>query len=122
MEDFKSVYREIPKLSRAEIERAIADNDVEALKIAAISASMYGGDYEWAENLCIRLFEHDDVTVRGNAVLSFGHIASVFGALNEVLVKPIIERALKDPEEYVRGQAQDAVDDTKWFLKWKYKK
>ncbi|MEP6903073.1 MAG: hypothetical protein ABJA66_15080 [Actinomycetota bacterium] len=58
--------------------------------------------------------------MRGNAILGFAHISRIHGKLNEIRIKPIIENALKDASEYVRGHAVDAMDETKFFLNWKY--
>jgi hypothetical protein len=60
------------------------------------------------------------VNVRGNAIQGFGHISRVHEQLDQFTVQPIIEAALSDAHEYVRGQASDAADDTEHFLGWKY--
>jgi hypothetical protein len=53
-------------------------------------------------------------------VLGFGHIARVHGKLDGRIVKPIIELALGDEDEYVVGHAVDAIMDTEHHLGWKY--
>jgi hypothetical protein len=40
--------------------------------------------------------------------------------LDRALVQPIIQAALQDRCEYIRGQAHDAMDDTISFLEWRY--
>ena len=52
----------------------------------------------------------------GNAIPGFGHIARIHGLLNESTVKPVIEAALRDESEYVRGQANSAANDVAFFL------
>ena len=44
----------------------------------------------------------------------------VHGQLDENVVHSIIAAALHDPDEFVRGQAVSAADDTAFFLGWKF--
>jgi hypothetical protein len=113
-------YEEIKSWSRELIERAVTEDDPEVLLHAVVAASMYDEDWRYAQDLCVRLSRHSHFNVRGNAVLGFGHIARVHGRLEKRIVFPIISAALTDPEEYVRGQAHFAKDDTELFLGWKY--
>jgi hypothetical protein len=73
-------------------------------------------DRLWAENICLRLADHKDPNVRGNAVLGLGHIARTCRALSSDKALSAIERALADPDPYVRGQADCAADDVRQYL------
>jgi hypothetical protein len=106
--------------SRDKVERALAADDAEALLSAVIAVSMHEEDQKYSEQLCLRLSRHSHFNVRGNAILGFGHIARIHGKLNQEFVYPIIADALKDGNEYIRGQAECAKDDTTQFLGWKY--
>jgi len=112
-------YEIIARRSKEEVESAIAINDPEELLYAVLSAAMYSEDGEWAEDICLRLSSHEHFNVRGNAILGLGHIARIHGDLNELKAKPVIEAALRDENEYVRGHANDAADDVESFLNWK---
>jgi len=79
-----------------------------------------GTDWRYAQDLCIRLSSHPHFNMRGNAVLGFGHIARVHQQLDQVVVQPIIEAALRDANDYIRGHGVDAADDTAHFLGWQY--
>lgn len=111
-------YVPVPELSRSEIEVAIARDDRERLPFAVLSAALYSIDPEWAEGICLRLARHETPGIRGNAILGLGHIARLHGTLTENTVRPIIEAALNDSDQYVRGQADSAADDVDLFLKW----
>ena len=111
-------YGVIERLSRAEIESAIKQGDPEELSHAVLSAAIYSDDPAWAEGVCLRLAKRSNFNVRGNAILGFGHIARVHGKLNEEAVKPLIEAALRDENDYVKGQAEAASGDVEFFLKW----
>ena len=111
-------YEIIEPLSKDEIESAISRNDPDELLYAVLSAALHSDDATWAEEICLRLAKHEHFNVRGNAILGFGHIARIHQQLNEVRVKPLIEAALRDESDYVRGQADGAADDVEFFLKW----
>jgi hypothetical protein len=113
-------YEEITEWSRAAVDQALRDNDVEALLVAVIAVSMYDPEWRYAQDLCIRLSSHAHYNVRGNAVLGFGHISRVHRQLDREIVQPIIRAALRDDNAYIRGQAYCAMDDTENFLKWHY--
>ena len=115
-------YEKIEELSRTEIEAAILRDNPDELLSAVLSAALYSEDSDWAEDVCIRLATHKHFNVRGNAILGFGHIARIHEKLDEAKVKPLIESALEDENEYVRGQAQDAKDDVKFYLRWRFKR
>lgn len=102
-----------------DVEHVIADGNPDELLYVPIVVGMNAADCdrEWAENICLLLASHSDFNVRGNAVLGFGHIARTCRALNIEKVLPIVQRALQDSHEYVRGHAEDAMSDIEFFLR-----
>lgn len=115
-------YEPIPHFTKSEMEQAIADDDFEKLIFVPLFASLYYEDRDFAEEICIKLSSHSHFNIRAMAIEGFEHIARIDGKLNEEIIKPIIEQALKDENDFVRGKADEAKDGTKHFLKWKYKK
>ncbi len=113
-------YEPIKNYGKTEIEKALTDNNTNELALMVLSVALYSDNFEYAENFCIQLSNHKHFNVRGNAIQGFGHIARIHGKLNKSKIKPIIENALKNKNEYVHGNAVDAKDDTELFLKWKY--
>jgi hypothetical protein len=111
-------YEPIPEMEKNEIEVAINRNNPEELLYAVLSAALYAEDWQWAQDVCLRLAKHEHYNVRGNAILGFGHIARIHGKLDEDKIKPLIELALNDSHEFVRGQASSAIDDVNFFLGW----
>jgi hypothetical protein len=59
-----------------------------------------------------------DPLVRGNAMLSFGHLARRFGVLPREPVYDLVAHGLLDADVHVRGQADAAADDLEQFLGW----
>jgi len=102
-----------------EMEDAIKKNVPKELLYVPVWVTMDPPDCDWAQNICIKLSSHENFNVRGNAILGFGHLARTCGKLNKESVEPIIEAALEDEHEYVRGHAQDAAGDIEHYLNWK---
>jgi hypothetical protein len=118
----KLVYVPIPEFTKTEMQRAIAEDDIEKLIYVPLFASLYYEDRDFAEEICLKLSEHTHFNVRAMAIEGFGHIARIDRKLNKEIIKPIIEKTLKDKDEFVRQKAEDAKDDIKHFLKWKFNK
>lgn len=116
------VYEPIPEFTKAEMERAIYEDDIEKLIFVPLFASLYYEDRNFAEEICIKLAVHSNDNVRAMAIEGFEHIARIDGKLNKEIVKPIIERALKDNDVFVCQKAGDAKDGIKHSLKWKFTK
>ncbi|MEM1416609.1 MAG: hypothetical protein AAGH15_16980 [Myxococcota bacterium] len=109
--------RELP--GRHVVDEAIAADDLERLRVLPVDLSLHHPDVDWVADVCLRLANHPDATVRGNAVLGFGHLARRFGRLDSG-IREVIERALVDPDAHVRGHAWSAADDTRHFLNWTF--
>ncbi|HYW11607.1 MAG TPA: hypothetical protein VE871_06600 [Longimicrobium sp.] len=103
----------------ADVEAAIARDEAAELLHVPILVSMDPPDCAWAQEICIRLAAHPHANVRGNAILGFGHLARTCGALDEPRVRPLVESALHDEDDYVRGQADAAAGDLEHFLGWR---
>jgi hypothetical protein len=111
------IYTEIRELTPQEVEQIMMRNDPEELRFVPISVSMFSNDLDSAQTTCSLLANHADANVRGNAVLSFGHLARRFGQLDLRVVEPIYRSALNDADDYVRSQAQDMLDDIRYYLR-----
>jgi hypothetical protein len=111
-------YEKIPKMSRAEIDDAVARDQYPAVSQAVISAALFSDDLEWAQELCLRLALHQEVLVRGSAILGLGHLARIHGHLDRARVEPVVAIALQGSDSYLRAQADDTADDLQAYLGW----
>src|SRR3954452_18531502 len=102
-----------------DVNAVIERGDPRELLYVPIVVSMDPPDCGWSEAVCVRLAGHPDEAGRGNAVLGVGHLARTCGRLDDRTVKPIIESALGDASDYVRGHADSAADDVERFLGWR---
>lgn len=96
----------------AQLESREASEVVDAL----LALVMWHCDYDRDLALCLKLCTNKDGGIRGIAILCFGHMARIHGRLPLDVVRPIVEHALTDPDEFVRGQAHSARDDIDHFL------
>ncbi len=75
-------------------------------------------DFNVTPAVCIRRCSSEQSKVRGNALVSLSHLARRFRVLDELTVKPFIESAFQDADEYVRMSAKSAADEVHQFLHW----
>jgi hypothetical protein len=105
---------------KEDVEAVLRKGDPSELPYVPIVVSLDPPECQWAQNVCVRLARHPDPAVRGNAILGFGHLARTCRRLDELIVRPLVESALRDTERYVLGHAIDAVDDLTHYLGWKF--
>jgi hypothetical protein len=106
-------------ITSADVEAAIASGDIDRLQVLPVVLALHHPDRDRATQVCERLAAHPDPGVRGNAVLGFGHLARRFGSLED-RTRLTVERALVDPDAYVRGHAHSAAEDMMQFLGWRF--
>jgi hypothetical protein len=111
-------FQDLETFTSEDIEAALDRNAPDELRFVPLTVAMASPDPHTAVDVCIRLARHDDAAVRGNAIVSLGHIARRFRSLDERTVKPLIEEALRDPDGSVRVLARSAADEIHQFLFW----
>jgi hypothetical protein len=112
-------FQDLERLTTDDIVAAIKRQDPHELSLIAVTVALLSQDWLVAQDVCINLCDPVyDNKVRGNAVMSLGHLARRFRSLDEQTVKPIIESALLDADEYVRIHAKSAADEIHQFLGW----
>src|SRR5678816_1116720 len=81
---------------------AIENNDPDVLGPMIVAAALHEEDFEVVYDACVQLSSHPNEIVRGNAILGFGHLARLFGRLNDGAPQ-LVRDALVDASDYVRG-------------------
>ncbi len=114
-------FQDLKQISESDVAAAVKRNDPEELELVSITIALTGPDQQLAENICLLLATHAQNRIRAHAVMSLGYLARRFRKLDEVRVKPVIESALAEPDEYVRMHAQAAADEICQFLHWDIK-
>ncbi len=101
-----------------EVMNALQRNDVAELRLVAITLALSDLDFHFIQSVCIRLCSSENDKVRGNALISLGHLARRYRILDEQTVKPVVEKGLLDVSDYVRECAKSAADEIHQFLHW----
>jgi hypothetical protein len=111
-------FQDLARFTRDDVDAAITRNDPDELQFVPITVALSSSELALAQEVCLKLCTHEHHKVRGNAVMSLGHLARRFRALDEDKVRPILESALNDKDEYVKMLAKSAADEIHQFLHW----
>jgi len=111
-------FQDLDHFTTGDLSAAMERNDPIELQMVSVTVALSCEDRLIAQEICLRLSGHSHEKVRGNAIMSLGHLARRFRNLDEQTVKPIIESALQDADEYVRVHAKSAADEIHQFLGW----
>jgi len=111
-------FQDLNTITENDVNAALLRNDTEELQFASLTLALSDLDFNVIQDVCIRLCSSKHSQVRGNALVSLSHLARRFRVLDERTVKPFIESALQDTDEYVRMCAKSAADEIHQFLHW----
>ena len=114
----KRIYHPVPGFTNEEIKSAIQEDNVELLKEIAYAVGYRSTDWKYSQDICIQLSNHSDKTVRELAILGLFYVALFQKKLDKRLVKPVLLRALRDPEVEVRERAEDLIPQINWKMNW----
>jgi hypothetical protein len=114
----RTKFQDLKHFTDGDVDAAMKRNDPDELQFVPVTVALSSPDQSFAQNICIELSRHGHGKIRGNAVMSLGHLARRFRKLDERAVKPVIESALTDEDEYVRTLAKSAADEIHQFLGW----
>ena len=110
-------YESLEPVSHEHAETIARGGDAHALSRVAVSIALADDDLDWSTAFLLTLIAHDSATVRGNALLGFGHLARRFRAIaSTASVAAAIKAGLADTDAFVRGQADTAADDYGQFI------
>ena len=111
-------FQDVESFTIEDINAAVARNSPDELPLVPITAALLSTNSGSVAAVCLHLTAHADPKVRGNAIVSIGHLARRFRSLDEALIKPVVEHILEDRDEYVRICARSAADEIHQFLHW----
>lgn len=107
------------KYTDSEVWELIKKDDREALITLPIRLGFCHENWRFVQEVCIKLSEHPDETIRGNSFYGLQYVAMNLGRLEKNVVKPILLRGLKDESELVKSRAACAIEDINQFLNWR---
>jgi hypothetical protein len=114
-------FQDLDTITIKEVNAALLRDDPHELELVSITIALSELDFNFTQSICIRLSSSSYSKVRGNALVSLGHLARRYLMLDEQSVKPSLEAALIDSDKYVRDSAKSAADEIHQFLHWDIK-
>ncbi len=111
-------FQDLEHFTIGDVDAAMERSDLLELQLVSVTVAIACEDRLIAQQVCLTLAGHTNNRIRGNAIMSLGHLARRFRNLDEAAVKPLIEAALTDADEYVRVHARSAADEIHQFLGW----
>lgn len=111
-------YREPSPISEKEVYRAIEEDDIEQLTTICIDLGFNHENWRFIQDISVRLSEHPDATVRGNAFFGLEYAARFRGKVEKNIVKPVLLRGLRDSDDEVVRKAEDAIEGINHQMGW----
>ena len=109
------VFRNPPPATPADVRAAVDRGDVPRALDAMVGSTLYkSGDWRELQELQLRLLEHEDRQVSALAATCLGHLARVYGQLDEGRVVTALQQARSIP--HISGTAANALEDIEVFL------
>jgi hypothetical protein len=109
-------YGEIQEHDKNSALQELKSNDERRIVNALLGLALNEQDWKWVQDICIKFSSHSSHSVRGIAILCFGHLARIHRELEIEKVLPIVKKALYDSNDFVKGHANNALDDIQFFL------
>lgn len=104
-----------PSATPTDVRSALEREDIGAALSAMVGCALYGdGDWRESQDLYLVLLDHEDHQVQSLAATCLGHLARVYGRLDEDRVVAALRKARVRP--HVRGTAANALEDIELFL------
>lgn len=113
-----SKLQDLKTITIKDVNAALLRDDPAELKLLSITIALSDLDIHFVQSICTGLTSYHNSKVRGNALVSLGHLARRYRMLDEQSIKPIVESALLDADEFIRESAKSAADEIHQFLHW----
>lgn len=100
-------------LSRHQAERALSSTDARVVREALVAIALNESDWRWAQERCLQLTHHRDVTVRAVAVTCIGHIARIHREVDLNAIRLRLDELILDAE--LAPFVENALEDIALF-------
>lgn len=94
---------------RADLATALSLKDWPRACTALVAVVFGDEDWQWLQQKCLDLLDHEDEALRGLAVACLGHVARIHGRLDRATVLPALDSASQDLR--LAGRVADALDN-----------
>lgn len=112
-------YQPLPSYTdKSQITHILKNGTVTDLCLLVLAVGENWPDWQYAQELCLRLVEHRNSEVRASACLGLAHIAHTKGRLERERVEPILLREWNQQLGEGKGIVGDAIEDINLFMNW----
>jgi hypothetical protein len=118
--DVKKIYEEAEDFSKEDIFKIIERNQYDELMVLPFNIGESFPDWEFAQEICIKLTKNEDADIRANAIMGLAYTARTKRKLSREIIIPIITKEYKENTQN-KGEIEDAIEDINIFLKWDIK-
>ena len=110
-------YEPLPEFNIEETNRILNSGTMKEIILLPLSVGSNCSNWKTAQDICLKLTEHEDERVSSNAIMGLAYIARNHKKLEKHLVEPILINANRKHIEYL-WRIQDAIEDINYFLSW----
>jgi hypothetical protein len=111
----RHTFHNPPSATPSDVRDALDRDDIIGATNAMVGCALHGdGDWRESQELYLALLDHRNYQVQTLAATCLGHLARVYGHLDEDRVVAALRKARVKP--HIRGTASDALDDIELFL------
>ncbi len=110
-------YRPLEPLSKLEIKKRLERGKEDELVLLPLSVGEYAESWKEAQDVCLKLMEHNNAAIRANAALGLAYIARNHRMLDKRIVKPYLLKELRENREF-EWRIKDAISDINMFMGW----
>ncbi len=111
------VYKPLEPLTKLQIKELLESGDEADLRVLPLSVGEYSANWKEAQDVCIKLMEHQNPAIRANAALGLAYIARNHRMLDKRIVKPYLLKELRENVEF-EWRIKDAIADINMFMGW----
>ena len=113
----KLVYRPLIPISSELAQIQLKNGDEDELLLLSLNIGEYATDWKSAQDICVKLMEHNNPAIRANAALGLAYIARNHRKLDKRIVKPYLLKELRENQEF-NWRIRDAIEDINLFMGW----
>lgn len=113
-------YKTLNYISKQEAIKILKNNKTEELLLLPLSLGEYCPDWEFAQNICLKLANSENQNIKANAILGLSYVARNHLCLEEEQVKKAVYNVVRsklDLKNFCR--VIEAADDIHIYMKWK---
>ncbi len=104
-------------LTKLQIQEQLERGDEAELVLLPLSVGEYAKSWKEAQDVCLKLMEHNNPAIRANAALGLAYVARNHRMLDKRIVKPYLLKELRENLDF-EWRIKDAISDINMFMGW----